>query len=50
MDKVFELAMESLLVENQKALSELADNFPIPVLGPLMKLVSFPLGLPYKGK
>lgn len=48
-DAVFELAMESILLENQKALTELSSNFPIPVLGPLMRIVSFPLGLPYHG-
>lgn len=44
LDKVFEMAMEQILAENQKALVDLADNFPIPFLGTVMKAVSFPLG------
>jgi acyl-CoA dehydrogenase len=49
LNKVFELAMEQLLQENQKALVELSSNFPIMGLGSIMRLVSFPTGLPYSG-
>lgn len=48
-DKVFELAMESLLQQNQKALKGLSENFPIPVIGPLMSAICFPFGTPYSG-
>lgn len=48
-DAVFELAMESLLLQNQTALVELSKNFPIPGIGPLMKAIAFPTGLPYGG-
>lgn len=48
-DAVFELAMENLLKENQTALSHLSSNFPIPVIGPLMKAITFPTGQPYSG-
>lgn len=48
-DAVFELAMEDLLLENQTALTELANNFPIPVIGPIMNAINFPFGRPYTG-
>jgi alkylation response protein AidB-like acyl-CoA dehydrogenase len=49
MDVLFELAMENILKENQTALIGLADNFPLPVLGPIMKTISFPFGAVYDG-
>lgn len=50
LDKVFKLSMEQLLLENQKALVEISTNFPIPGLGTVMQLYSFPIGLsPYNG-
>eukprot|EP00595_Chromulina_sp_UTEXLB2642_P002442 CAMPEP_0196763690 /NCGR_PEP_ID=MMETSP1095-20130614/4520_1 /TAXON_ID=96789 ORGANISM="Chromulina nebulosa, Strain UTEXLB2642" /NCGR_SAMPLE_ID=MMETSP1095 /ASSEMBLY_ACC=CAM_ASM_000446 /LENGTH=720 /DNA_ID=CAMNT_0042117379 /DNA_START=201 /DNA_END=2363 /DNA_ORIENTATION=- len=48
-DKVFELAMESLLAESQVALDKLSTNFPIKPLGYLMNLLVFPIGKPYEG-
>ena len=48
-DTVFELAMESILKENQTALLELSANFPIYSIGSLMKLICFPFGAPYTG-
>jgi len=48
-DALFELAMESILQQNQTALLELSNNFPIPGIGPLMKAISFPFGAAYGG-
>jgi len=48
-DALFELAMESILQQNQTALTELANNFPVPGVGPLMKAISFPFGNTYGG-
>lgn len=48
-DALFELAMESLLVQNQTALTELSSNFPVPGIGPIMKALSFPFGKCYDG-
>lgn len=47
--QVFELAMESLLKQNQEALNGISSNFPIPGIGPLMRAICFPTGLPYAG-
>jgi len=49
-DAVFEMAMETLLQQNQNAIKGLSENFPIPAVGPLMRLLSFPLGSQYKGR
>ncbi|KAJ1437270.1 hypothetical protein B484DRAFT_392834 [Ochromonadaceae sp. CCMP2298] len=49
MDAIFEMSMDSLLKENQDALNGINSNFPIPGIGPLMKLVCFPTGMPYTG-
>jgi len=38
------IAMESILEENNKALVELATNFPLPGIGPMMSLLCFPTG------
>jgi acyl-CoA dehydrogenase len=48
-DAIFELAMESLLKQNQTALLELSKNFPIPGIGPMMRAFSFPFGEVYTG-
>lgn len=48
-DAMFELAMESLLAQNQTALTGVAHNFPMPLIGPLMSAICFPVGRPYKG-
>jgi len=48
-DEVFEIAMETLLQQNQNALVSLSANFPVPVIGPLMRAICFPTGLPYNG-
>lgn len=48
-DALFELAMDGLLKENQTALQGLSNNFPIPGIGPLMRAICFPTGLPYTG-
>jgi hypothetical protein len=48
-DALFELAMESILQQNQTALLELSNNFPVPGIGPLMKAISFPFGAAYGG-
>jgi len=49
LDRVLELAMESLLLENQTALRGLHANFPIPVVGSIMSLLCFPTGAVYEG-
>lgn len=49
LDKVLELAMESLLLENQTALRGLHANFPVPLIGSLMSLLCFPTGPVYVG-
>eukprot|EP00981_Chlorochromonas_danica_P003091 scaffold614_cov157-Ochromonas_danica.AAC.9 len=43
-DAVYELAMENLLKQNQAALVGLSSNFPLPLVGPLMKSLCFPTG------
>lgn len=48
-DQVYELAMENLLQQNQEALHHLSTNFPVPVIGPIMRAVCFPFGHPYAG-
>ena len=48
-DKIFEIAMESLLAQNQAALRGVAQNFPIPGIGSIMSSICFPLGYHYKG-
>jgi Domain of unknown function (DUF1974) len=44
MEDVLEISMEQLLLENQTAIYGVADNFPVPVVGPLIKALCFPLG------
>ena len=48
-DAVFEMAMESILKQNQEALRGVGENFPVPAIGPLIKYLSFPLGSAYSG-
>ena len=49
-DEVFELAMESILKENQTALHGVQANFPIAGIGEIMGAVCFPTGKDvYKG-
>lgn len=48
-DALFELSMERLLKQNQDAIVGLSSNFPIPGIGPLMRGICFPTGLPYQG-
>eukprot|EP01035_Chromulina_nebulosa_P026393 gene26393-34540_t len=49
-DQVVELAMETILQQNQTALHGINVNFPIPLIGPLMRAICFPLGNnPYQG-
>ena len=49
MKEVLEISMEQLLQENQTALLGLADNFPLPGIGPLIGALCFPLGRPFHG-
>lgn len=44
MEDVLEISMEQLLLENQTAIYGVADNFPLPVVGPLIKVLCFPMG------
>lgn len=48
-DALFELAMENILQENEVALNHLSTNFPVPGIGTLMNIVSFPTGTTYHG-
>jgi acyl-CoA dehydrogenase len=48
-DALFEHAMETLLKQNQTALYGVADNFPVPGVGAVMKAISFPFGPAYAG-
>ena len=48
-DAIVELAMDSLLKQNQDALVGITSNFPIPGIGPLMRTICFPTGLPFSG-
>lgn len=48
-DALFELAMESLLKQNQNAIIGLSGNFPLPGIGPVMKALTYPFGAVYEG-
>jgi acyl-CoA dehydrogenase len=48
-DALFELAMDGLLQETQTALVGVSHNFPVPGIGPVMRSICFPTGLPYSG-
>jgi len=41
-DEVYEIAMENILKQNEAALKGLADNFPVPGIGFMMKSICFP--------
>jgi acyl-CoA dehydrogenase len=49
MEDILEISMEQLLLENQTAIYGLAENFPVPVIGPLISTLCFPLGKSYSG-
>ena len=44
MEDILEISMEQLLLENQTAIFGLAENFPVPVIGPLISTLCFPFG------
>ena len=46
-EQMVEYAMESILYDTEDALHAVFDNFPIPVLGPLMRGLTFPTGRCY---
>jgi acyl-CoA dehydrogenase len=48
-DDVFEYSMEQLLHENEAAIQHLSKNFPLPMIGPLMSLITTPFGTCYEG-
>jgi acyl-CoA dehydrogenase len=48
-DSLFEIAMENILKENQTAIYGIANNFPVPGLGAVMKAICFPFGEVYNG-
>ena len=43
-EKVLDYAMQSLLCETEEALFAIFDNFPVPLLGSIMKTLTFPTG------
>ena len=48
-DQIFEIAMETLLAQNQAALKGISQNFPIPGIGSIMSSICFPLGYHFQG-
>jgi len=46
-DKVVEYAMENILFETEEAFFSIFDNFPVPVLGTVMRNITFPTGRCY---
>ena len=46
-DKMVEHAMESILYETEEAFHDVFANFPLPVLGPVMRALTFPTGRCY---
>jgi acyl-CoA dehydrogenase len=46
-DAVLDLAMARICADAQEALFGIYSNFPVPLLGPLMQLVTFPRGREY---
>ena len=46
-DKMVEHAMDSILFETESAFHDIFANFPLPVLGPLMQVLTFPTGRCY---
>lgn len=49
LDKVMELALDTLLYENQQNLFDYYKNFPVPGFGTLMKTLTYPTGRIYTG-
>ena len=46
---VAEMALESILKQNQTALYGITNNFPVPGIGLVMRTICFPTGAPYEG-
>ena len=46
-EKMVEYAMESILYDTEEALFAVFDNFPLPVLGTAMRVLTFPTGRCY---
>ncbi|KAF1781692.1 Acyl-CoA dehydrogenase, C-termina, bacterial type [Phytophthora cactorum] len=46
-DVIFDYAMTQLCHEAQQGIVGISKNFPVPGVGPLMRGLSFPFGLPY---
>jgi len=46
-DVMFDYAMTQLCYEAQQGIVGISKNFPVPGVGPLMRGLSFPFGLPY---
>ncbi|TDH68513.1 hypothetical protein CCR75_000471 [Bremia lactucae] len=46
-DVLFDYAMTQLCYEAQQGIVGISKNFPMPVVGPFMRRLSFPFGLPY---
>jgi len=46
-EKVFDYAMDSILYDAEEALFGVFQNFPVPVMGSLMRVITFPFGRTY---
>ncbi|RLN49927.1 hypothetical protein BBJ29_001685 [Phytophthora kernoviae] len=46
-DVIFDYAMSQLCFEAQQGIVGISKNFPVPGVGPVMRRLSFPFGLPY---
>lgn len=46
-DEIFDYAMTQLCYEAQQGIVGISKNFPVPGVGPVMRGLSFPFGLPY---
>jgi hypothetical protein len=46
---VAEMALETILKQNQTALYGITNNFPVPGIGLVMRTICFPTGAPYEG-
>ena len=46
-DVIFDYAMTQLCYEAQQGIVGISKNFPVPGIGPIMRRLSFPFGLPY---
>ncbi|EGZ30294.1 hypothetical protein PHYSODRAFT_553352 [Phytophthora sojae] len=47
-DAMFDYAMTQLCYEAQQGIVGISKNFPVPGVGPIMRGLSFPFGLPYE--